>query len=54
MGKEMLNVATKQLKEKGAGLITAEFPSQHKIAVEFYEDLGFRPIISIYAREAEK
>lgn len=54
LGKEMLSTATKHLKEKGARLITAEFPSQHKIAVAFYEDLGFRPIISIYARETEK
>ena len=51
LGQRMIEQAIKQLRERGAGLITAEFPAQHKIAVAFYEQLGFRPITSIYARE---
>ncbi|MDT7878995.1 MAG: GNAT family N-acetyltransferase [Candidatus Caldarchaeales archaeon] len=42
------------LKERDAGIITAEFPSLHKIAAEFYENMKFRPIFSKYAIETEK
>ncbi|MCS7143223.1 MAG: GNAT family N-acetyltransferase [Aigarchaeota archaeon] len=54
LGVRMVNEAIKTLRSLGAGLITAEFPSQHRIAVEFYNKLGFRPLISIYARQAEE
>lgn len=54
VAKILVSEASKTLREKGAGLITAEFPSQHKIAVEFYEKMGFRPIFSKYAVEIDK
>ncbi|MCS7094969.1 MAG: GNAT family N-acetyltransferase [Thaumarchaeota archaeon] len=54
LGKLMIDAAVKELVEMGAGIITAEFPSQHKIAVTFYESIGFRPLFSKYAKELTK
>ena len=51
IGRQFIEEAVKKLREKGAQLITAEFPSLNKIAVNFYEKLGFRPVINIYAKE---
>jgi len=53
LGEEMLNRAAQLLKERGAQLITAEFPSLNQIAVSFYTKRGFRPLTYIYAREAK-
>ncbi len=44
---------TRRLKEMGAKAIAAEFPQLNEIAVNFYRKLGFRPLTSIYVREAE-
>lgn len=54
LGRTMVERAFEELRSMGAGIITAEFPSQHKIAVSFYENLGFRPIISKYAKEVTR
>lgn len=54
VGKMLISEALRILKERGVGLITAEFPSQHKFATEFYEKMGFRPIVSKYAIETCK
>jgi ribosomal protein S18 acetylase RimI-like enzyme len=54
VGRTMIEKAFEELRSMGAGIITAEFPSQHKIAVSFYENLGFRPIISKYAKEVTR
>ncbi|MCS7118342.1 MAG: GNAT family N-acetyltransferase [Thaumarchaeota archaeon] len=54
LGKLMIDTAFKELVNMGAGVITAEFPSQHKIAVTFYENVGFRPLFSKYAREPSR
>ncbi|MCS6788657.1 MAG: GNAT family N-acetyltransferase [Aigarchaeota archaeon] len=54
LGKLMIDEAVKELTGMGAGVITAEFPSQHKIAVSFYESIGFRPLFSKYAKELKK
>ncbi|MEM1942711.1 MAG: GNAT family N-acetyltransferase [Candidatus Caldarchaeum sp.] len=51
VGALLLDHAIKALKEK-ADIITAEFPALNEIAVEFYARLGFRGIVSIYARES--
>ncbi len=51
VGAMLLDYAVKLLKEK-AEIITAEFPSLNEIAVGFYTRLGFRGIVSIYARES--
>lgn len=54
VGKMLVTEAFKILQERGAGLLTAEFPSLHKIAVEFYEKMGFRPIFSKYTVEIDR
>ena len=51
LGRMMLERAIAMLREKGAQLITAEFPTQNQIAVNFYNKMGFRSLVSIYARE---
>jgi ribosomal protein S18 acetylase RimI-like enzyme len=49
-GEFLLREVTARLKEKGAGVVTAEFPTQNEIAVKFYAKRGFRPITSLHAR----
>ncbi len=51
LGNEMLQAAAKKLKEKGAQIITAEFPAQNEIAVRFYGKRGFRALLNYFARE---
>ena len=51
LGRMMLERAITMLRERGAQLITAEFPTQNQIAVNFYNKMGFRSLVSIYARE---
>uniref|UniRef100_A0A7C5YAE2 GNAT family N-acetyltransferase n=1 Tax=Caldiarchaeum subterraneum TaxID=311458 RepID=A0A7C5YAE2_CALS0 len=50
IGAAMLDYMIKQLKDR-VEIITAEFPALNEIAVEFYTRLGFRAIVSIFARE---
>ena len=50
VGEFLLQEITAKLKEKGAGVVTAEFPTQNEIAVRFYAKRGFRPITSLHAR----
>jgi ribosomal protein S18 acetylase RimI-like enzyme len=50
IGEFLLREVTAKLKEKGAGVVTAEFPTQNEIAVRFYAKRGFRPITSLHAR----
>ena len=38
------------LKERGAGIVTVEFPAQNEIANRFYAKCGFRPITAHQAR----
>jgi len=49
-GEYLLREISAALKAKGAGIVTAEFPSQNEIAVRFYAKRGFRPVTSIHAR----
>jgi len=51
LGRKMLEEAIKEMKARGAQIITAEFPAQNKIASSFYDALGFRPITSVYAKQ---
>jgi ribosomal protein S18 acetylase RimI-like enzyme len=50
VGEFLLREVTARLKDKGAGVVTAEFPTQNEIAVKFYAKRGFRPITSLHAR----
>lgn len=53
LGDELIRKMVRKLKEKGAEIVTAEFPSQNRIAVNFYEKLRFRPLVSIYGKRTE-
>jgi ribosomal protein S18 acetylase RimI-like enzyme len=50
VGEYLLNETVRRLKEKGAGIVTAEFPVQNEIATKFYAKRGFRPITALHAR----
>lgn len=50
LGKDLVDTISKELREKGAQLITAEFPSQNEIAKSFYSKLGFRSVTNVYAK----
>jgi ribosomal protein S18 acetylase RimI-like enzyme len=50
VGEYLLREISSALKAKGAGVVTAEFPSQNEIASRFYAKRGFRPIQSLHAR----
>ncbi len=50
VGEYLLRETVRRLKEKGAGLVTAEFPTQNEIAVKFYAKRGFRPITALHAK----
>ena len=50
LGKDLLSSVSEALKNKGAELITAEFPSQNEIAKKFYTKLGFRSLTNVYAK----
>jgi len=49
LGQTMLSKIIEVLKNRGAEIITSEFPSQNTIAANFYKKLGFRSLIDIYA-----
>ncbi len=49
-GAYLLREIVEHLKRLGAGIVTAEFPSQNVIAVKFYAKHGFRPITSLHAK----
>jgi len=51
LGRQILDKAIAILRERGAQLITAEFPTQNQIAINFYNKMGFRPLVNIYAKE---
>jgi ribosomal protein S18 acetylase RimI-like enzyme len=50
VGEYVLQEATAALKQKGAGVVIAEFPAQNEIAVRFYAKRGFRPVTARHAR----
>jgi len=53
LGKTMIEEAVKEMRARGAQIVTAEFPSQNKIASSFYDKLGFRAITSVYAKDGK-
>jgi len=50
VGEYVLRETTQRLKDKGAGIVVAEFPAQNEIAARFYQKLGYRPLTSHHAR----
>lgn len=51
VGEFMLKETWELLRARGAGVITAEFPTQNEIAARFYAKRGFRPITALHARQ---
>jgi ribosomal protein S18 acetylase RimI-like enzyme len=49
-GQFLVEHAIAELKERGAGIVTVEFPAQNEIASRFYAKCGFRPITAHHAR----
>jgi ribosomal protein S18 acetylase RimI-like enzyme len=49
-GQYLVEHTITQLKERGAGIVTVEFPAQNEIATRFYAKCGFRPITAHHAR----
>jgi ribosomal protein S18 acetylase RimI-like enzyme len=50
VGEYLLKETIRHLKEKGAAIVTAEFPTQNEIAGRFYAKRGFRPITALHAK----
>jgi len=48
-GQKLIDYVMKEAKDHG-GIVTVEFPSANKISTDFYEKLGFRPILNTYVR----
>lgn len=53
LGKKMLEEAEKRLKDKGVQLITAEFPTNNKIAIEFYKSQNYHPVLNVYGKKLD-
>ena len=53
LGNEMLERAAVELKKMGAGIVTAEVPSQNDIAVRFYTKRGFRSLLQFFAGKSQ-
>ncbi len=53
LGAKMLEEAEKRLKDRGVQLITAEFPTHNKIAIEFYKSRNYHPILNIYGKKLD-
>ena len=51
VGGLLLEEAIKILKDKGISLISAEFPPMNKIAVDFYQKKGFKPLLYTFFKE---
>jgi ribosomal protein S18 acetylase RimI-like enzyme len=49
-GQYLVGYTIDQLKERGAGIVTVEFPVQNEIATRFYAKSGFRPLTAHQAR----
>ena len=53
VAKRLVEEASKELASRGVNVVGAEFPAANSIAKAFYENLGFRPYISVYIKEVE-
>lgn len=50
VGEFLMAETVRLLKERGAGIVTAEFPAQNQIAARFYAKRGFRPLNATHAK----
>ncbi len=51
VGEALISALTKILRSRGIRLVSAEFPPMNKIAVEFYTNLGFKPLLYVFFKE---
>jgi ribosomal protein S18 acetylase RimI-like enzyme len=49
LGDDMLQLAEQRLREMGAVMIVADFPSRNEIASKFYTKRGFRALVDTFA-----
>jgi ribosomal protein S18 acetylase RimI-like enzyme len=54
VARELVKRVSEELRKLGASAIAAEVPLMNEIAVEFYSELGFRPLTAVYVKELEK
>ena len=54
LGQKLIQTTITKLKQKGAQIVTAEFPTQNVIATNFYEKNGFRRLLCIYAARSSE
>jgi ribosomal protein S18 acetylase RimI-like enzyme len=51
VGETLVTSLIKILRSRGIGLVSAEFPPMNKIAVEFYTNMGFKPLLYVFFKE---
>ena len=54
LGEDLLNRIVDVLKQKGVEVVTAEFPTQNTLAVNFYQKHGFRALVNTFAKTIPK
>ena len=50
LGEDLLNSMMNALKQRGVEIVTAEFPTQNTLAINFYQKQGFRALVSTFAK----
>ncbi len=53
VAKRLVEEASKELALRGVSVVGAEFPAANSVARAFYENLGFRPYLSVYIKEVK-
>ncbi len=53
VGGALIDKLIELLKKQGIYLVSAEFPPMNKIAVEFYENMGFKPLLYRFFKKVE-
>jgi len=51
VGEALVSSLIKILRSRGIGLVSAEFPPMNKIAVEFYANMGFKPLMYVFFKD---
>jgi ribosomal protein S18 acetylase RimI-like enzyme len=53
IGAALIDKLIEILKSHGIYIVSAEFPPMNKIAVEFYENMGFKPLLYRFFKKVE-
>lgn len=51
VGEALVSSVIRILRSRGVSLVSAEFPPMNKIAVEFYTNMGFKPLMYVFFKE---